>query len=273
MLTRAITGTFFVLALLIAFYFGFLSTFFLFLIITTLGTDEFYNLVSKSKEFTPQKFFGLLTSITTFVFVALIAQNTLTTKYLSIPMAMIFFSFLIELYRKQKHPFINVAYTIMPVFYVVFPFALLYHLGFYNNHNFTTEFNYQIVWGYFFILWSSDTGAYLAGKFFGKHKLFERISPKKTWEGSIGGAILSVSVAYVCSMFYTQLTPTNWVIIALITVIFGGLGDLVESMLKRSLNIKDSGNILPGHGGILDRFDGLFLSIPFVYVYLVLITQ
>ncbi|MCB0380058.1 MAG: CDP-archaeol synthase, partial [Flavobacteriales bacterium] len=168
---------------------------------------------------------------------------------------------------------INVAYTIMPIFYVVLPFILLYHLGYYNNHQFTNEFSYPIIWGYFFILWSNDTGAYLSGRFFGKHKLFERISPKKTWEGSIGGAVLSVVVAYVCSMYFEQLSVTDWIVVALITVVFGSLGDLVESMLKRSLNIKDSGNILPGHGGILDRFDGLFISIPFVYAYLILSLQ
>lgn len=270
MLTRAITGLFFVLALLIAFYFGYLSTFFLFLVITTLGVEEFYAMVSKSKEYQPLRFLGLLTAIITFVTLALVTQHTIPTKYLTLPFVFIFLIFIIELYRKKRYPFINIAYTFLPILYIVLPFNLLYHLGFYNNHQFTNEFNYPIIWGFFFILWSNDTGAYLSGKFFGKHKLFERISPKKTWEGSIGGAILSLIVAYVCSMFFEQITLTNWIVVALITFIFGGLGDLVESMLKRSLNIKDSGNILPGHGGILDRFDGLFLSIPFVYAYLVL---
>lgn len=273
MLTRAITGLFFVLALLIAFYFGYLSTFFLFLVITTLGVEEFYTIVSKNKDYSPQKFFGLKTSIATFVLLSLIIQGNTSMKYIGIPLFLIFLTFIIELYRKQKHPFINVAYTIMPIFYVVLPFILLYHLGYFNNHKFTNEFSYPIIWGYFFILWSNDTGAYLSGRFFGKHKLFERISPKKTWEGSIGGAVLSVVVAYVCSMYFEQLSVTDWIVVALITVVFGSLGDLVESMLKRSLNIKDSGNILPGHGGILDRFDGLFISIPFVYAYLILSLQ
>ncbi len=270
MLTRAITGLFFVLALLIAFYFGYLSTFFLFFVITTLGVEEFYSIVSKSKEYHPLKFFGLLTAIITFVMLSLVMQHTISTKYLVVPFAFIFLIFIIELYRKKRHPFINIAYTILPILYIVLPFSLLYHLGFYNNHQFTNEFNYSLIWGYFFILWSNDTGAYLSGKFFGKHKLFERISPKKTWEGSIGGAVLSIIVAYVCSMFFNQITLTDWIVVAFITVIFGGLGDLVESMLKRSLNIKDSGNLLPGHGGILDRFDGLLLSVPIVYAYLVL---
>lgn len=273
MLTRAITSVFFVLTLLTAFYFGYLSTFFLFFVITTIGVEEFYSIVSKNKDYSPLKFFGLLTSIITFVILTLVIQNTISTKYLALPFVFIFLTFIIELYRKKRHPFINVAYTILPIIYIVLPFVLLYHLGYYNNHQFTHEYSYSIIWGFFFILWANDTGGYLSGRFFGKHKLFERISPKKTWEGSIGGALLSIAIAYVCSIYFKQITLQDWIVVALITVVFGSLGDLVESMLKRSLNIKDSGNILPGHGGILDRFDGLFLSIPFVYAYLVLITQ
>ncbi len=122
--------------------------------------------------------------------------------------------------------------------------------------------------GYFFILWTYDTGAYLAGSKFGKHKLFERISPKKTWEGAIGGALLALTIAYIISLYFTSFSMTNWMIIAIIIIITGTLGDLVKSSFKRSINIKDSGNIIPGHGGILDRFDALFLSAPFVLCYL-----
>lgn len=273
MLTRTITGFFFVLALLLAISFGYLSTFFLFFVITILGVEEFYAIVSKNKEYSPINFFGLLTTIVAFSVFAFVAQTSINVKYIAVPLLLLFFTFFIELYRKKKHPFINVAYTILPLLYVVLPFVLLYHLGFYSDHQFTKNFNYPLIWGFFFILWANDTGAYLSGKFFGKHKLFERISPKKTWEGSIGGALLSVSIAYCCSIFFQQITRFDWIIIAIIIVIFGSMGDLVESMLKRSLGIKDSGKLLPGHGGILDRFDGLFLSVPFVYAYLVLIIK
>src|SRR5690606_24914284 len=215
----------------------------------------------------------ILTSIITFVVLSLVIAGKAESKYVAFPLLVLFLPFVIELYRKSKTPFVNISYTIFGVFYITLPFAMLYHIGFYNNHQFSSEFSYALIWGFFFILWSNDTGAYLSGKYLGKHKLFERISPKKTWEGSIGGAILSIVVAYVCSMYFDEITSKDWIIVAIITVIFGSLGDLVESMLKRSLNIKDSGNILPGHGGILDRFDGLFLSIPFIYAYLTLITK
>ena len=130
--------------------------------------------------------------------------------------------------------------------------------------------HYGIVLGFLLILWFNDTGAYFVGSLMGKHKLFERISPGKTWEGSAGGALFALLTAWGLSFVFHRLDVVQWLILALITIIAGTLGDLVESMLKRSLGIKDSGNILPGHGGMLDRFDAVLLSAPFVFVYLAL---
>lgn len=267
MLTRAITGALFVATLIAGIYFNEIIAFSLFCLIVLLGTDEFYSLVKKSKTIQPLRFWGLLTNSTTIIFIGLVILGNLTAKLLVIPFLMMFLTFIFELYRKKNHPFINISYTIIPVLYIALPFTMLFHLGFYN----TDDYSFQVILGFFFLLWTSDTGAYLSGRFFGKHKLFERISPKKTWEGSIGGTILTLGVSYVLSIYFTNLTISNWIVVGLLTAIFGGLGDLVESMLKRSLNIKDSGNILPGHGGILDRFDGLLIGIPFVYTYLQLV--
>jgi phosphatidate cytidylyltransferase len=124
--------------------------------------------------------------------------------------------------------------------------------------------------GFFIMLWTCDTGAYLVGRKFGKRKLFERISPKKTWEGSFGGAVLIIIVAFVLSQFdyFDILKLHEWVIVGLITLVFGTFGDLTESLLKRNIDVKDSGSLLPGHGGVMDRFDGLFLAVPAVYFYL-----
>jgi phosphatidate cytidylyltransferase len=122
--------------------------------------------------------------------------------------------------------------------------------------------------GFLLILWLNDTGAYLIGSWIGKHKLFERISPKKTWEGSMGGAFMALLTSWGMALLVKGIPLWQWISIGLIIVIFGTLGDLVESMLKRSLGIKDSGTILPGHGGILDRFDALLLAVPFVFVFL-----
>ena len=272
MLTRAITGFLFILTIIAGIYFNQYISMALFTLIVLLGLDEFYGLVKKSKEIKPIKFWGTLTGFALMLVLCLIALGIISTKIVFIPIMMVFMIFLIELYRKKENPFTNVSYTILGMIYIVVPFAMLFHLGFYVENSFTTDYSFQIILGFFVMLWTNDTGAYLAGRFLGKHKLFERISPKKTWEGSFGGALLTLVAAYILSIFFTNLELHNWIVIAILVAIFGGLGDLVESMLKRSLNIKDSGNILPGHGGILDRFDGLLLSIPFIYSYLYLIS-
>ena len=272
MLTRAITGFLFILTIIAGVYFNAMIAMSLFSLIVLLGLDEFYGLVKKSKEIKPIKFLGTLTGFTLIVLLCLSVQGIIDLKLILIPFAMIFMIFLVELYRKKENPFINISYTILGIFYIVIPFSMLFHLGFYANNSFTDNYSFQIILGFFILLWLNDTGAYLAGRFFGKHKLFERISPKKTWEGSIGGGIATIGEAYILSIFFTNIELSNWIVMAILIVVFGGLGDLVESMLKRSLKVKDSGKLLPGHGGILDRFDGLLLSVPFVYAYFHLIS-
>ncbi|MGB0881769.1 MAG: phosphatidate cytidylyltransferase [Vicingaceae bacterium] len=272
MLTRAITGFLFILTIIAGIYFNQYISMALFTLIVILGIEEFYGLVKKSKTIKPIKFWGNLTGFLLMTILCLISLNIIALKFVFVPVIMIFTTFLIELYRKKDNPFINIAYTLLGMSYIVIPFAMLFHMGFYAKNNFNSSYSFQIILGFFIMLWTNDTGAYLAGRFLGKHKLFERISPKKTWEGSFGGATLTILAAYILSVYFTNLDLTNWIVIALLVAIFGGLGDLVESMLKRSLNIKDSGNILPGHGGILDRFDGLLISVPFIYSYLYLIS-
>jgi phosphatidate cytidylyltransferase len=151
------------------------------------------------------------------------------------------------------------------VIYVVVPFSLLVITGFTQSG--LSNYNPTIILGFFFLLWTSDTGAYLVGISLGKHRLFPRISPKKSWEGFFGGLVFTLIVSWVISKYFTVISLTDWVIIALIIGIFGVLGDLIESLLKRSFDTKDSGNILPGHGGILDRFDSVIFSAPLVFLY------
>ena len=272
MLTRAITGFIFILTIIAGIYFNEIIAMSIFSLIVLIGLDEFNGLVKKSKVIKPISFWGTLTGFCLMIILCLIALDVSPVKFIFIPIIMIFITFLIELYRTNQNPFLNIAYTLLGLSYIVIPFAMLFHLGFYVADGFTNEYSFQIILGFFIMLWTNDTGAYLAGRFFGKHKLFERISPNKTWEGSVGGGLLTIIAAYILSIFFTNLDLTNWIVIAVLVAILGGLGDLVESMLKRSLNIKDSGNILPGHGGILDRFDGLLISVPFIYSYLCLIS-
>jgi len=187
-------------------------------------------------------------------------------KILAANVSIIGIRFLIKLYKKEDKPFTQVAFTFLGIIYVSVPFSLLSVIAFHSS-----EYRFQIVIGMLFILWASDTGAYFSGILFGKKKLFERISPKKTWEGSIGGALLALVFAYGFSVYFKDLSLAQWFVAASLIVIAGIYGDLVESLFKRSIAIKDSGKSIPGHGGFLDRFDGLLLASPFVAVYISLV--
>ena len=209
---------------------------------------------------------GYLSALSVMFTTALVVTGMIQMKWLIINLPVLFCTFIYELYTKSERPFTNIAYTVFGVVYIVFPFALLLVLPFLLSG--FTVYQPNLIFGYFLILWASDTGAYLTGMAFGKRKLFERISPKKSWEGSFGGALLSLVAAYLDSKLFTVFPTSHWFVIAFIIVVMGTLGDLVESLYKRSKNVKDSGTILPGHGGILDRFDSLLLASPFIFAYL-----
>ena len=173
--------------------------------------------------------------------------------------------FVWELYRKQSNPINNWAYFVFGQVYVALPFSLL------NFILFATGYTPILLLSVFVIIWVNDTGAYLCGVTFGKHRLFERISPKKSWEGFIGGAVFSLAAGYVFSLLIPEISLLQWFILSEIVVLFGTFGDLSESLMKRTLNIKDSGNAIPGHGGMLDRFDSMLFAAPAVFVYLMLL--
>jgi phosphatidate cytidylyltransferase len=247
-----------------------LSLSILFFVISMLGLDEFYKLLIKSGN-EPQRISGLILGGLLFIVMALINQPGIQLAFylFFILLACIFF---IELYRKKEKPFQNISYTVIGIIYVVMPFALWANflrspgLSVIGCEN--TGYNPHLLLGYFFLMWTNDTGAYLVGRAIGKHKLWERISPHKTWEGFFGGLILSMGIGYVISLYYPELHYILWMVMAFIISVTGSMGDLVESAFKRSIDVKDSGSILPGHGGILDRFDGVFLSTPFVLALL-----
>jgi phosphatidate cytidylyltransferase len=262
---RSLTGIVFVAVLLGCTYWNQLSFSILFFIITILGVWEFYSL-SETVGNKPQKIVGTIASAVLFKTSALVCMHIFDYRILLLNIPFIFLIFILELYTKSEKPFQNIAFTLLGIIYVALPFSLLNFITTYGGN-----YTYQILFGFFFILWSSDTGAYLTGSALGRNKLFPRVSPGKTWEGSIGGAILSFVVAYLISGWFTGITRFDWMVIASILVIIGTFGDLVESLFKRSINVKDSGNILPGHGGILDRFDSLIMASPFVFTYLYII--
>lgn len=264
---RALTGFVFVAVLLGCIMFGYQTYMALFFLITVLSLWEFYKLV-ETDGIVPQKIAGTIVGGLLFVLSTAVFNHTLNPVWLVIIFPFSSVILIVELYKKAAKPFTNIAFTLLGLLYVAIPFSLLNLLVFpsFLNGGYTPH----VLLGSFYILWSSDTGAYLAGRAFGKHKLLERISPKKTWEGFFGGGVISIGVANLIACYFTELNRIDWTIIAIIIVVFGALGDLVESMFKRSVNAKDSGNILPGHGGLLDRFDGLLISVSFVSAYLLL---
>lgn len=234
-----------------------------FFIICLFALLEFYKLVGLDGH-VPQKTFGTFCGIFIFSLSFFIERGDLSSRYYFLIFPIVSCVYMIKLYKKfERKPFTNIAFNLLGIFYVAVPFALLNVAVFENE-----SYNYEIIFGLLFILWASDTGAYFAGTFLGRRKLFERISPKKSWEGFFGGAILAMLFAYGISLYFHSLTQAQWMIIGVIIVIGGTFGDLVESLLKRSIEIKDSGTALPGHGGFLDRFDGLFISCPFIVAFL-----
>lgn len=171
-----------------------------------------------------------------------------------------------ELYRKHSHAFQNLAFGIYALFYFTLPFTLLMYFPYFCAGSWQPG----IIFFPFLLVWFNDTFAYLFGSKFGKHKLFPRISPKKSWEGAIGGGLTTVLAGLVLAPYINGLETLDTAVISLIVVLFGNFGDLIESMFKRCIEIKDSGHIMPGHGGVLDRLDSILFTLPAIFIYLAL---
>jgi phosphatidate cytidylyltransferase len=269
LIPRLITALLGAAAIVFSILFSEWTYFAVFLFICSFSLIEFYKLAGLDGML-PQKTLGTLSGILIFCLSFFIERGDVSYRYYFLIFPVVSCVYMIKLYKKmERKPFTNIAYTFLGIFYVAVPFALL------NIATFENElYDYQIIFGCLFILWASDTGAYFAGSLFGKRKLFERISPKKSWEGFIGGAMLAFAFAYGLPYFFSAIghEPTirswQWMVVGVIIIVGGTFGDLVESLLKRSIEIKDSGTVLPGHGGFLDRFDGLLISAPFIVAFL-----
>lgn len=265
MKTRAITGFFFVSVMLASVLLGVYPFTVFFLIISVFTVTEFYSLVNVDGV-KPNRLLGWMLAISIYLSLCLFLLGHAPIAILLTGVPFCVLIIVAELYRNFKNPFHNISYTILGVLLAVLPFCFFYALAFTNN-----EYSYHIPLAFLVMLWSSDTGAYLFGISLGKTRLFERHSPKKSWEGFAGGLLCSMLAGYIFSLYFIELALIHWLAVSIIIVSAGTLGDLSESMLKRSLSIKDSGSFLPGHGGLLDRFDGLLLAAPLVFVYLTFI--
>lgn len=265
MLTRAITGFFFIIVLVGSVFLGPIVFTAFFSVVGIWCLYEFYGIVT-SEQIKPNVVLGLLAAavLATLSGLHYLGMIPFVKVWAFIPFISLLF--IAALYQKRALPFHDIGYSLLGITYACVPFLFFVGLGFIQG-----SYNPYIPLGFLIMLWANDTGAYLSGRSFGKHKLFERISPNKTWEGFIGGVLLAVVIAFNLEQYFGSLSKWEWASMAIIIGVFGTLGDLVESMLKRSLGVKDSGNILPGHGGLLDRFDGLLIAAPLVFFFLLMV--
>jgi phosphatidate cytidylyltransferase len=269
-LKRSLTGIAFVTTLLAGTIIHPIGFAILFAAILFFALSEFYNLAEKA-SFAPQKKIGIAFGVLFFVTCFLAASGIIPSNLVLIFIPLLLFVLIGELFRKENNTLKNSAITIAGLIYVALPFSLLNFIVLSGTQNST--FYPWILTGLFFIIWVYDSMAYIFGSLLGKHKIATKISPKKSWEGLIGGTIFAVIMGIVNAVLFQEISMINWIVIAILAVIFGTLGDFFESKFKRELNIKDSGNILPGHGGLLDRFDSLLFAAPVVFVWLSLIDK
>jgi phosphatidate cytidylyltransferase len=252
-------------------------SFFLTALVLLIGTQYEYYMMIRNTGVKPQMVPGIITGVTAYTLSTLIAWGVIPKKYFLVLIPLILLTMIIELYRKQEKPFDSLSHTLFSAIYSAVPFSMFPFAAFSRTGLNSiiphpgTVFSPGIIIGFFILIWANDTGAYLTGMSFGRHKLMERISPKKTWEGFFGGILIASVVALFLSAWLGVVDKIHWIIIAIIISVAGTFGDLIESMLKRSTGVKDSGTIMPGHGGFLDRFDSALISFPVVYLFISLV--
>lgn len=268
---RSLTAAIFVVVLVGAVYINYYTFLSLFFLVSLWGLKEFYDLSEKMGA-SPFKGIGMLSGVLVFFS---ILSNSLKIKGIhfnttAIWMLVPFILAIQFLFSRTEKPFPAFVYTVAGIIYCILPFALLVQIPVDTGSGsslseLSASYNYFKVLGIIFLIWANDTFAYLGGSLIGKNKMYERVSPGKTWEGTAVGVICAVGVGFLLNLDHTFSSQTIWPLIGLFVGVFGTIGDLIESLMKRQAGVKDSGTLMPGHGGILDRFDSLMFVSPFVY--------
>jgi len=230
---------------------------------------EFYALVEAAGH-KISRLPGTLMGVLFFLICFGVANSFLPKSLVFICIPIILLMFIIELFRSNHNTLERSGLTILGFIYIATPFSLINFIVSSTINGQAHVYYPWIMAGIFLIMWANDSFAYLIGTQFGKHKMCTRISPAKSWEGLIGGAVFGIVMGIVNAVLFQALSMISWIVIAALTVGFGTLGDLFESKIKREIGLKDSGNILPGHGGFLDRLDSLLFAIPVVFIWLML---
>ena len=268
LIIRALTGIIFVVVLISAICIHPIFFLILFCIITGLTLWEFGGLVKHYENANLQRTVNMLGGVYLFI-ATFVHANGLTDGKIFLPyLLFIMLTMIAELYYKAPNPINNWAFTLFAQIYCAGSFSMLNFIGAEPGTPGVMSYTPLFIMAIFIFVWLDETGAYLVGSLIGKHKLFERISPKKSWEGFFGGLILALASSQAFAWFAPEINRMNWLGLAATVVLFGTWGDLIESLLKRTLGVKDSGNVLPGHGGMLDRFDSVMLAVPASYIYI-----
>lgn len=268
LIIRALTGIIFVVVLVSAICIHPIFFLILFCIITELTLWEFGGLVKHYENANLQRAVNVLGGVYLFI-ATFVYANGLTDGKIFLPyLLFIMLTMIAELYYKAPNPINNWAFTLFAQIYCAGSFSMLNFIGAEPGTPGVMSYTPLFIMAIFIFVWLDDTGAYLVGSLIGKRKLFERISPKKSWEGFFGGLILVLASSQAFAWFAPEISRLNWLGLATTVVLFGTWGDLIESLLKRTLGVKDSGHILPGHGGMLDRFDSVMLAVPASYIYI-----
>lgn len=268
LIIRALTGIIFVVVLVSAICIHPIFFLILFCIITGLTLWEFGGLVKHYENANLQRAVNVLGGVYLFI-ATFVYANGLTDGKIFLPyLLFIMLTMIAELYYKAPNPINNWAFTLFAQIYCAGTFSMLNFIGAEPGTPGVMSYTPLFIMAIFIFVWLDDTGAYLVGSLIGKRKLFERISPKKSWEGFFGGLILVLASSQAFAWFAPEISRLNWLGLATTVVLFGTWGDLIESLLKRTLGVKDSGHILPGHGGMLDRFDSVMLAVPASCIYI-----
>lgn len=272
LLKRTLSGAVLVAVMVAGILYSSGSLFALALIITAGSLTEFYRLADSKntgKKSWADVYSPVGVGLIVVILSYLVIWGKLAPLYFQLVLLLVFLFFISALFRKSGDPFRILGSQLLGLVYIAVPISLLLALGVRPHWDGTLVYNAGLVLFYVILIWINDVGAYLVGITLGRHRLCERLSPKKSWEGFFGGLIFTVAAAVFLGPRMTGFENTawwGWIIFGVVLTLSAVAGDLVESMFKREAGVKDSGNIIPGHGGFLDRFDAMFISLPFVYL-------
>ena len=262
LIPRVVSGLIGATIIITSIYLGPWSFLLVWCTILGLTLHEYYQIL-KEEGYNVNQVHGVLLGCMLFIVAFFIQLGYLSFDAFLFLIPFFYLVFINKLYQKEKKAFRNLSYFFHGIIYIALPFTLINFLVF-DNHKYVGS----IFIGLMLLIWVNDVGAYFFGTFFGKHKLFERISPKKTWQGTIGGTLFTLVFSFFVAYLFPVIMGWQWIVISQMVVLFGTYGDLIESQFKRSIKIKDSGNAIPGHGGFMDRFDSMIICIPFVLLFL-----